>query len=433
MQVADASEGRVPTRTVSADEASPTTLAERVRSLRLPPEVTADRSRRRWWIGLGLILLAVGTVGGWLAMRQAASKAVDTSEKASSAGAATASADGAKRDAGAKSTSAPVADSGAIANQAKGYIVPARQILISPQVSGRIVELRIQEGQRVNEGDVLARIEDTEYRADRDRAKAMVEVAKWTLAEMENGSREEEKRQAYADWKEAEIQRDYWRTLVDRYQKLLQSRTIPQEQFDDAVTRFTAAEQRARRLENAWYLVRDGAREERRRMAAADLARAEAELEKAEWRLANCVIRAPVTGTILRKNAEKGNLVNPIAMQGSYSLCEMADLSDLEVDVAIQERDIAEVFLNQRCKIKTESWPDRTDEGYVSRLMPIADRAKGVVSVRVKITSIKQDEEGVYLKPEMTALVTFLKKARPPQARGSGQASSPGDARGAQQ
>ncbi len=366
-----------------------------------------------------MILLAVGIVGGWLAMRQGNTEANASAEKPAAGGAASSAsaADGAKRDADSKPASAAVAQSGAIANQAKGYIVPARQILISPQVSGRIVELRIQEGQRVNEGDVLARIEDTEYRADRDRAKAMVEVAQWTLTELENGFREEEKRQAFADWREAEIQRDYWRTLVDRYQKLLQSRTVPQEQYDDAVTRFTAAEQRARRLENAWYLVRDGARAERRSVAAADLARAKAELEKAEWRLTNCVIRAPVTGTILRKNAEKGNLVNPIAMQGSYSLCEMADLSDLEVDVAIQERDIAEVFLNQKCRIKTESWPDRTDEGYVSRLMPIADRAKGVVSVRVKITSIKQAEEGVYLKPEMTALVTFLKETQPPKGR----------------
>lgn len=417
MQVADASEGRVPTRTVAAENPTPATLAERVQSLRLPPDVTADRSRRRWWIGLGVILLAVGIGGGWLAMRKTSPNADDSSAKPTSNAAAASPTDASKRNAGAQSSATPVADSGAIANQAKGYIVPARQILISPQVSGRIVELRIQEGQRVNEGDVLARIEDTEYRADRDRANAMVEVAQWTLTELENGFREEEKRQAYADWKEAEIQRDYWRTLVDRYQKLLQSRTVPQEQYDDAVTRFTAAEQRARRLENAWYLVRDGARAERRSVAAADLARAKAELEKAEWRLTNCVIRAPITGTILRKNAEKGNLVNPIAMQGSYSLCEMADLSDLEVDVSIQERDISEVFLNQRCKIKTESWPDRTDEGFVSRLMPIADRAKGVVSVRVKITSIKQEEEGVYLKPEMTALVTFLKEAQPPNGR----------------
>ena len=60
--------------------------------------------------------------------------------------------------------------------------------------------------------------------------------------------------------------------------------------------------------------------------------------------MGNCIIRAPISGTILKKNAEEGSLVNPAAMQGFYSLCEMADLSDLEVDLTIQERDISKIF-----------------------------------------------------------------------------------------
>ena len=63
-------------------------------------------------------------------------------------------------------------------------------------------------------------------------------------------------------------------------------------------------------------------------------------LDKAKWKLDNCKIRSPITGTILKKNAEEGNLVNAIAFSGSVSLCEMADLSDLEVDLTIQERDV---------------------------------------------------------------------------------------------
>ena len=171
-----------------------------------------------------------------------------------------------------------MADSGAIANQAKGYIVPARQILISPQVSGRIVKLNIQEGQRVKAGEVLAAIEDTEYRAERDRAKAARDMAEWTAKELEEGFRKQEKAQAAAELREAEIQRDYWRSLTERYRRLLETRTIPQEQFDDALTRFNAAEQRATKLANALYLIEIGARDERRKIAAADLARAEAEL-----------------------------------------------------------------------------------------------------------------------------------------------------------
>ena len=87
----------------------------------------------------------------------------------------------------------------------------------------------------------------------------------------------------------------------------------------------------------------------------------------------------------------------------------MADLSDLEVDLTIQERDISKVFQGQKCKVRAEAFPDRVYEGYVSRLMPIADRAKGAIPVRVKV-KVPAEEEGVYLKPEMGALVSFLKK-----------------------
>ena len=67
--------------------------------------------------------------------------------------------------------------------------------------------------------------------------------------------------------------------------------------------------------------------------AAATVDLMAADLAKAQWQLDNCIIRAPISGTILKKNAEEGSLVNPAAMQGFYSLCEMADLSDLEVDL----------------------------------------------------------------------------------------------------
>jgi hypothetical protein len=102
--------------------------------------------------------------------------------------------------------------------------------------------------------------------------------------------------------------------------------------------------------------------------------------------------------------------VNPIAFNGSFSLCDMADLSDLEVDLAIQERDVARVHKGQPCEIRSEAYPKRVYQGFVSRLMPIADRAKGAVPVRVKLT-VPAEEEGVYLKPEMGALVSFLRVA----------------------
>ena len=103
--------------------------------------------------------------------------------------------------------------------------------------------------------------------------------------------------------------------------------------------------------------------------------------------------------------------MNPIAFNGSFSLCDLADLSDLEVDLSIQERDVSKVYPRQACQIRTEAYPDRVYEGFVDRLMPIADRAKGAVPVRVKVR-VAKSEEGVYLKPDMSAVVTFLNKRK---------------------
>src|SRR5258708_40342945 len=110
-----------------------------------------------------------------------------------------------------------------------------------------------------------------------------------------------------------------------------------------------------------------------------------------------------MSGTILTKKSERGNMVSPVACTGSQQLCEMADLSDIEVDMSIEERDVSKVFAGQRCKVRAEAFPERVYEGIVSRLMPTADRAKSAIPVRVKLT-VPKDEEGVFLKPEMGAV-----------------------------
>jgi multidrug resistance efflux pump len=167
-------------------------------------------------------------------------------------------------------------------------------------------------------------------------------------------------------------------------------------------------DRRVARLNSNYQLMVAGPRQERIELARAEVRQAEADLAKVQWRLDNCTIRAPISGTILKKNAEEGNVVNPVAFNGSYSVCDLADLADLEVDLSIQERDIARVRVGQRCQVRPEAFTDRVYEGVVSRLMPIADRAKGAVPVRVKLR-VPADEEGVYLKPEMSAVVSFLK------------------------
>src|SRR5262249_39698304 len=109
-----------------------------------------------------------------------------------------------------------------------------------------------------------------------------------------------------------------------------------------------------------------------------------------------------------QKYAEKHNIVNMLSLNLKGSLCDMADLTDIEADLTIQERDVAKVHENQRCKVRSEAFSDHVYDGYVSRLMPTGDRAKGAVPVRVKI-AVPPSERGQYLKPDMGVIVSFFK------------------------
>lgn len=374
-------------------------LRERVRSLRLPPEASSGggMGRRLRWL-LDLLLVGVTAAMAYLYFAEKPAPAPPTNTPTP---AATAS-----RPAAPPPTAA---SSGKLALEAKGYIIPTHQILVSPKVGGMVVKLRITESDRVKKGDVLAELEDTEYRADRDRAAAALDTARKNLAELEHGFRLKEIDQAAAELAEAEAQRIQLEADYRRSVDLLAKKVISQETYDVAYSKLEAMKRRVERLNLALKLMQEGPRVERIGAARAQVRQAEADLAKATWRLQNCIIRAPISGTILKKNAEEGSLVNPIAMQGFYSLCEMADLSDLEVDLTIQERDISKVFQGQKCQVRAEAFPDRVYQGVVSRLMPTADRAKGAIPVRVKVI-VPAVEEGVYLKPEMGAMVSFLKK-----------------------
>jgi multidrug resistance efflux pump len=390
-------------------------LEERVRSLRL----SSIPQGSDWFRSLTLLVVGVGFLGMLFYLVRETVLTNRTSAPAASVSA------GARSDAGdeapsvspggASSTAAPIRQ-GTTALESQGYIIPAHQILVSPQVSGRIIELHIEEGRRVQKGEILARLEDTEYQADANRAKSTVKAASERLRELENGSRPEEIAQGKAELGEAQAQLSQLRVQWEREDGLRKTNAITQQEYEETESRYRAMEMRVLRLSNSLKLMEIGPREEQIENARAMLEQAKADLVKAEWRLGNCIIRAPISGTILKKNAEEGNIVNPIAFNGSFSLCDMADLSDLEVDLNIQERDVSTVFKGQKCKVRSLAYPDRIYEGYVSRLMPIADRAKGAVPVRVKL-SIPAEEEGVYLKPEMGATVTFLKAESPPEAK----------------
>jgi HlyD family secretion protein len=302
----------------------------------------------------------------------------------------------------------PAVSSGDSLLDSKGYILPVQRILVSPKVSGMIVKLHIREGYHVKKGDVLAELEDVDYKADFLRAQSAVETAKRQLAEAET-SQPKEIGQVEAEIERAKVELSQWKADFDRSRELFSKQATSKMEFEASGTKFRAAEQHLRSMDYALGLMRISLCQ-KNSAAHTQLEEAEAELVKVRWRLENCMVRAPSSGTILKKNAEEGNLVNPVAFNDTFSLCELANLSELEVELAIQERQIGKIKPGQRCKVHTEAFPDRIYDGVVSRLMPFANRLQSAIPIRVKIT-VPHEEEGVYLKPEMIAVVSFLGNA----------------------
>jgi multidrug resistance efflux pump len=383
-----------------------TTLSDRVKSLRLP-EKSRHESGSRNGLTWFLLLVCLGLTGaaGWLGYLYYTA----TQQLAELGTAAGPEARQVRGEPGALTeVSEETASSGDVVLERKGYIIPAHQILVSPKVAGMIVRLNIEEGMRVKKDEVLAEIEMVDYFTDYKHTRATAASAWQRFMELYTGNREQEIRQAKAELDEmvanrVQLYADWKRS------KQLNGSALAERDYEQAESLYKAMDRRVEAKRLAYSLMLEGARVEKIEAAWADFELAEADVAKAKWRLDNCLVRAPVSGTILTKEAEIGNLVNPIAFNGSFSLCKMADLSDMEVDMSIEERDVARVFKGQKCKVRADAYPKRVYDGEVSRLMPTADRAKSAIPVRVKL-KVDKDEEGIYLKPDMSAVVSFLKK-----------------------
>ena len=396
-------------------------FTDKVRSLRIaPPPPKEPRPNRLAWV-LCLLLASGAGYLGWQVyeLREAAANLEETDPlKIPSTNDIPRSA----LNSG-TSANAGVADSGGVVHESKGYILPRHQILVSPKVGGMVKSLRVHkpgaspesgesliEGMLVEKGDILAQLETTDYDADVLRAAA--DLARATLRlEMERKNVPREIERAQADLSEAISQRDFFKGQLDRWNKLTKSTTVSPSDIEKAQSDFDAAGFRVERLRRTLDLLIEP-QEQRLKVAEADVESAKAELSKSKWKQGNTTIASPVTGTVLKKNVEEGNIVNPGAFNGSYSICDLADLADLEVELDIQERDISRIFVGQKCVIRSEAYQDHPYDGYVSRLMPIANRSKGAIPVRVKVR-IPPGMEGIHLKPEMGAIVSFYKVADP--------------------
>lgn len=255
---------------------------------------------------------------------------------------------------------------------ASGYIVARRKAVVSAKIQGRLSSLRVEEGSRVREGEIIARLEDRDYRAQVERAEAAIQRAEADLSEAKRQARVAE--------------------------GLTREQIGTRDALEGANSRVAVAE------------------------AAVRQARADAEYARAL--LANTEIRAPFSGTVVKKMAEVGESVAPIPpgvniSTASGAIVALADLDTLEVEVDVAESNVAKLSADQPAEVSAEAFPDRKYKGRLRQVIPTADRTKA--TVQVKVTILDKDKD---LKPEMSARVQFTEKAVP-VSTAPGSASSP--------
>jgi multidrug efflux pump subunit AcrA (membrane-fusion protein) len=406
-----------PMNNPSTGTQSPLSLSDRVRSLKLNNARLQQRRQGSAWLPWTLCLLLLGVSGflGYLVATDQPLPFLPARTETTPKGANEAS----TRTAGLANPLVPIG--GKVALTAGGYVIPVMTVQVSPKVGGQVLKLFMEEGQRVNQGDPLATLDPTEYEFEYNRTKAMAEQARARYDELLTGNREEEKKRSQAAYDEAVHLRDQLRDEFERYRK--SGKAVSQDDVVKIESRLRQAEKRVEQLYQENKMMLDGARKERIAAAKAEWELCCAQRDKAKYYLDNTQVLAPIAGTILIKRAEVGNTVRPESFgQGlSANLCDMADLTQLEVDVDVSERDLNRVFKGQLCEVRTEAFPEKLYKGFVSRMMPTANKSKASVSVRVKI-EVPADE--VLLRPDMRARVTFLAPEKPP---GEKKAGSPGD------
>ena len=239
---------------------------------------------------------------------------------------------------------------------ANGYVVARTKASVSAKVFGRLATLGVAEGSVVTRGAVIARLENDDYRAAVDAAAARRS--------------------------QLEIERDQAARDLARTQTLHDQHVVADAELEDRAAQHHSLE--------------------------AQVESAKAQLEVARANLENTLVRAPFDGTVLRKDAEVGEIVAPSAAGGGLTrtaIVTMADLHTLEVEVDVNEAYIAQVRNGQAARITLDAYPDTAFAGRVRQVVPTADRQKATVQVKVSI--LDRDPR---ILPEMGAKVVFVRE-----------------------
>ncbi|MEF9996991.1 MAG: efflux RND transporter periplasmic adaptor subunit, partial [Burkholderiaceae bacterium] len=259
---------------------------------------------------------------------------------------------------------------------ATGRVVAARRASVSSKATGRLEWLGVQEGQRVKEGEVIARLENRDVAAQLEQAQAGVLAARGNLAQGEA-----ELEDAAANWK--------------RSQELAAQKFIAGAALDTAASRYHRAKAAIISLK-------------------AQIAVAQANARVAQVAFDQTLIKAPFAGLVLTKSANVGDIVTPFSSAAGTTgaVVTMADMDTLEVEADVSESSIAKVTVGQPVEIQLDAYPDLRLLGKVSRIVPTVDRAKA--TLLVKVSFVERDER---VLPDMSAKAAFLSRELKEQER----------------
>jgi HlyD family secretion protein len=289
--------------------------------------------------------------------------------------------------------------------EAKGYLVPARLAAVGPRSAGQVTQVLVEEGQKVKQGDVLAKLDDTLAKVDVQRAEAKLMVARARLALLKVGPPAEEVAAARAAVEQAEAETKLAQATLQRVEKLVADGSAPPTLLDKSRADVIAARGRLDKARSALDLLTKERRPEEVAVAEAECKVAEADRHRAAYLLDGMTVRAPFDGTVLSRKVDVGSFINPALPGAAATVCEIANLREMEVEVDIAEGDLAKVQRLQPCLVRVDALPNVTYKGAVVRVLPIVNRAKGTVAVRVRIDVPEKDE---MLRAGMSALVVLL-------------------------
>lgn len=239
--------------------------------------------------------------------------------------------------------------------------IEAAEVDVGFKLSGRIVQIYVQEGDRVEKGRVIARLDNEDLRQRVELSRATLRASQARLEKLLAGSRPEEVKEAEASLQQAQFDFENKKAQYERIKTLFDGKVVPRESLDNAETRFKIAKAALEGATETYKKVREGPRKEDIEDGRAQVEQARASLKLAETQLSYTELQAPISGIVLVKSAEIGEVVNP-----GTSILTLADIAKVWLRAYIPETELSRVKWGQEVIVTTDLRPPKEYPGKIS-------------------------------------------------------------------